>query len=339
VEKKRIKVQKILAPEEIKKKNFFLIVALVVLIICGTVLLLMVLFPKLFGLKDATQGTTVLSPGSAPAVASAIIVPANPTTETQLTVDYSGQGAEGAVLNFHFRWYVNDALVQDDASAVLDPSNFRKGNTVKVEVIPSDGSQTGKPYQAPEVVIGNRRPVISSVTLVPVNAPVNTLVKAGVVGEDPDGDAVSYIYQWGLNGKYVTEPVKENTFNTAGLHKNDQLYVTVTPSDRDSTGTPKSSDISIISNSAPKITSAPNYTIENGLYTYQVSATDPDGDQVTYSLLKAPSGMTIDRATGLIRWEVPKQVSEKQEIVVKIAVDDGDGGVSDQEYSLILNMQ
>jgi len=49
--------------------------------------------------------------------------------------------------------------------------------------------------------------------------------------------------------------------------------------------------------------------------------------------------MTIDRATGLIRWEVPKQVSEKQEIVVKIAVDDGDGGVSDQEYSLILNMQ
>jgi Putative Ig domain len=339
VEKKRIKVQKIQAPDIKKKKNLFLPVALVILILCGTVFLLMLLFPGIFGRGGGVQRTSVLPPGSAPAITSATIVPENPTTAAPLSANYDGQGPEGAALSYRFRWYVNDAVVQDGTSAILDPGNYKKGNRVKLEVIPSDGSQTGKPYETPEVVIGNRAPVISLVTLVPVDAPVNTLVTAEVTGEDPDGDPVSYTYQWGLNGKYVTEPQTENTFNTTGLHKKDKLYVTVTPSDGESTGDPTASDISILSNSAPKITSSPNYTIANGIYTYQVTAVDPDGDPVTYNLEKSPANMTIDRTTGLIQWEVPKQISEKQEIVIKIKAEDGDGGVTDQEYSLILNMQ
>jgi hypothetical protein len=339
VEKRRVKVQKIQTPDVTKKKNLFLPVALVILILCGTVFMLMLLFPRIFGRGGGVQGTSVLPPGSAPAIASAIIVPENPTTAAPLSVNYAGQGPEGAALSYRFRWYVNGSVVQDGTSAILDAGNFKKGNRVKLEVIPSNGIQSGKPYEAPEVVIGNRPPVISLVKLVPLNAPVNTVVTAEVAGEDPDGDPVSYTYQWGLNGKYVTETQTENTFNTTGLHKKDMLYVTVTPTDGENTGDPKASDISILSNSAPKITSAPNYTITNGIYTYQVTATDPDGDPVTYSLEKSPAGMTIDRTTGLIRWEVPKQISEKQEVLVKINADDGDGGVTDQEFSLILNMQ
>jgi hypothetical protein len=78
---------------------------------------------------------------------------------------------------------------------------------------------------------------------------------------------------------------------------------------------------------------------ENSVYTYQVTATDPDGDQLTYSLVTAPGGMTINPSTGLIRWELPKQVPEKQEITVKVAADDGDGGIAYQEYSLFLEMK
>jgi hypothetical protein len=339
VKTKRVKVQIIEASAVTKKKNLFLITAVVLLILCGTVFLFMLLFPRIFGLGSGSQGAAGLHRESAPAVASAVIVPDNPTTATPLSVNYSGQGPEGAALSYRFRWYVNGAAVQDGTLAFLDPENFKKGNRVKLEVIPSDGTQTGKPYEAPEVVIGNRPPVVSLVKLVPVNAPVNTVVTAEVTGEDPDGDPVSYTYQWGLNGKYVTDPQTENTFNTTGLHKNDKLYVTVTPSDGESTGEPTASDISILSDTAPKITSAPNFSITNGIYRYQVTAVDPDGDPVTYTLEKSPAGMTIDRTTGLIQWEVPNQISEKQEIVIKIKADDGDGGVTSQEYSLILNKQ
>jgi fibronectin type 3 domain-containing protein len=38
------------------------------------------------------------------------------------------------------------------------------------------------------------------------------------------------------------------------------------------------------------------------LYTYNVVATDADGDTLTYSLTSNPTGMTIDSSTGVINW-------------------------------------
>ncbi len=319
-----------------KNRNIIRIVVLGTLLLCGSVVLVMVLLMRMRGNQSGLQGMTVLTAGSAPVIVSAVIMPENPTTATQLSVNYAGQGQEGAVLSYRFRWYVNENLVQDDTSPMLDPANFKKGNRVRLDVIPIDASQSGVPYHGPEVVIGNRPPLVRSVTLVPVNAPVNTVVTAEVFGEDPDGDAVSYVYQWGVNGKYVTEPIQDNTFNTTGLRKKDKLYVTVSPSDGESRGEPKASDISILSNSAPVITSTPNYAIVNNMYTYQVSANDPDGDPLTYALVKAPPGMTINHAAGLISWQVPDTVTGKKEVMIKIAVDDGDGGTTNQEYSLFL---
>lgn len=50
------------------------------------------------------------------------------------------------------------------------------------------------------------------------------------------------------------------------------------------------------------ISSAPSYAYWGSPYTYQVRATDPDNDVLTYSLTQAPDGMTIDPVTGLIEW-------------------------------------
>ena len=56
-------------------------------------------------------------------------------------------------------------------------------------------------------------------------------------------------------------------------------------------------------NHAPSITSEPVTTVTvDELYTYDVNATDPDGDTLTYSLTTSPTGMTIDSATGVISW-------------------------------------
>ena len=46
--------------------------------------------------------------------------------------------------------------------------------------------------------------------------------------------------------------------------------------------------------------------------------------------------MTIDGSTGFIRWELPKEIAERQEVAIKISVDDGDGGTAYQEFSLSL---
>jgi len=56
-------------------------------------------------------------------------------------------------------------------------------------------------------------------------------------------------------------------------------------------------------NGAPVITSTPITTaIERAEYTYDVSATDPDGDVLTFSLIESPTGMSISSSSGLITW-------------------------------------
>ncbi len=59
----------------------------------------------------------------------------------------------------------------------------------------------------------------------------------------------------------------------------------------------------IVDNYAPVIASIAVTEAEVGiLYTYYVEANDPDGDTLTYSLIRNPSGMEIDKHTGVITW-------------------------------------
>jgi hypothetical protein len=141
-----------------------------------------------------------------------------------------------------------------------------------------------------------------------------------------------------VNGKAATEPQESNTFDTKGLRKKDMVFAVVTSTDRQLEGKPVDSEIVVLANSGPQITSTPPTDLADGVYLYQVAAKDPDGDKLTYSLLKSPQGMTINPSTGLIRWEPPKEVQAKTDIPINVSVDDGDGGKVSQEYSLTLEM-
>lgn len=56
-------------------------------------------------------------------------------------------------------------------------------------------------------------------------------------------------------------------------------------------------------NSSPVIGSNPVTTAKEGVvYTYDVEATDPNEDTLTYSLTVNPTGMTINSTTGVISW-------------------------------------
>ena len=57
-------------------------------------------------------------------------------------------------------------------------------------------------------------------------------------------------------------------------------------------------------NQAPIINSTPGFRadIENS-YSYQIIANDPDNDTLTYQLINAPGGMTINSNTGIVTWQ------------------------------------
>jgi hypothetical protein len=75
-------------------------------------------------------------------------------------------------------------------------------------------------------------------------------------------------------------------------------------------------------NDAPVITSSPVTEVVDGSpYSYDVQATDEDGDTLTYSLASAPAGMSINSTTGVISWN-PGQ-SNIGDRSISVVVSDG----------------
>jgi Putative Ig domain len=80
----------------------------------------------------------------------------------------------------------------------------------------------------------------------------------------------------------------------------------------------------------PQITLTPITAAQTTIpYSYQVVASDPQGNPLTYSLSAAPTGMTVS-GTGLVSW-TPNSVGT---FPVGITVNNGHGGNASQSYSI-----
>ena len=88
-----------------------------------------------------------------------------------------------------------------------------------------------------------------------------------------------------------------------------------------------------VNNVAPTITSTPVTSAQvNKAYTYDVDATDPGADILTFRLEIAPEGMGITSSLGNITW-TPKS-TQKGKINVTVNVTDGDGGFDKQSFTI-----
>lgn len=151
-----------------------------------------------------------------------------------------------------------------------------------------------------------------------------TIIEAQVEGKDDDGENVSYYYEWKKDNRVIDGEVL-NELDTKGFKKGDLITLYVTPFDGKEKGKTAWSTTVMIADHPPEITSTPPGGLSDGRYIYEVKATDVDGDKLTYSLEAAPPGMTIDAATGVIRWDLPEKGDLKPgSIYVKVVVSDGD---------------
>jgi hypothetical protein len=265
------------------------------------------------------------------------IVSPNPTSENPLSLQFATVSGESRPEFFTFKWYVDGTVVDGVSVNVLEPANFRKGSKVEAEVIPTDGKRRGAPFRTKAVIVKNAPPVATAASLRPVPAYAGDTISVAAEGTDRDGDAITFTVQWLVNGASVAGNA-QGQLNTAGLKKKDRISAMVIPFDGEESGAPFPTNYLVLSNQSPDITSVPPSILQNGTFIYQVVANDPDRDSVTFSLVAGPAGMTIDRRSGSIRWD-PPTVQSKQQITVKIAADDGDGGVTYQEFSINLEMR
>ena len=88
-------------------------------------------------------------------------------------------------------------------------------------------------------------------------------------------------------------------------------------------------------NLVPVIQTQPSLEVIGGQpYRYDLNATDPEQDSLTYKLVQSPNGMAIDPQTGVISWNTKN--SDVGNHNVKVEVNDGRGGVSEQSYTLVV---
>ncbi|MCK5217704.1 MAG: PKD domain-containing protein, partial [Methanosarcinales archaeon] len=158
-------------------------------------------------------------------------------------------------------------------------------------------------YEDITIVIDNtnRPPVLDEIG--DRTADENTLLEFTLTGTDPDGDGLTYS-TFNLPDGADFDPGTQTfswtpSFNQSGPHPDIQF----TLSDGDLTDQENITIVVNTTNTAPVLDPVGNRVAdENSLLEFTISATDPDGDGVTYSASDLPDGASFDLGTRTFSW-------------------------------------
>lgn len=306
-----------------RRKNCFLfsaaVLSTVLLASCGRV-------DEGKGAPKTLNGAPPAASGEVPAQGAGqgvlTVIPSIPTAVTDLQAVYSGKSVAAT-----YRWERNGAPMEGEDGDRLAKGKFAKGDEIKV-VSAVDGAR-----ESFSVVIGNSPPSVVKISFSPEYIGGGVDVTATVEGKDPDAeDAVTFDYQWIINGREAamqTDPVLRGDL----IKRGDTVALRVIPYDGTERGLAMTSLSVTAKNSLPTITSTPPKEFSARTYTYLVTAQDPDGDIVSFSLSRAPEGMKIS-AGGKIEWPLKQEYKGGYEVSVE--ADDGHGGKATQDFSITL---
>jgi RHS repeat-associated protein len=249
--------------------------------------------------------------------------------DTPLTVVLSGSDPEGQAVNFVIATPpANGALSGAAPNLTYTPATDFNGSD-RFSFTTSDGVGTSAPAQVSIVVTPvNDAPVADPITL---DAIAGTPIGITLSGQDVDGDTLGFAVTTLPAGGSLDGLPPDLTYTAdLGFAGVDQFTYVANDGALDSVPAVVTLNVTD-TNTAPVISSSPPTTASVGaLYSYQVVATDPDGDPLTYALAAAPTGMTIS-TSGLVEW-TPVAAGTFD---VTIEVADDRAGVTPQTFQLI----
>ncbi len=251
------------------------------------------------------------------------IGPSEATRNSTLTLILKGANYQEAKIE----WLVNGNPV--DTQSI--PNQFKTADTRKGDMVQAKLTIGEKEILSNAVMINNTPPELSKVKIMPETFKPGDRLYVDVSGSDIDGDDVTIKFEWTING----EPAGNESKMGKQVKRGDRIAVKITPFDGESYGDSIYLNREIL-NMPPVIAEDKEFTFDSNIYTYRIKASDPDGDDLTYSFKTAPDGMTID-SSGLITWSVPPDFNGKAPVTVSVS--DGNGGEATSDFNVEIHTE
>jgi hypothetical protein len=258
-----------------------------------------------------------------PEISSLTATPATVDSGDNATIQCTASDPDGDTLTYS--WIYAGGSISGTGSTVTwtAPATF---GIYTVTAIVRDGNG-GTATRSVSITVTNRNPQISSLTATPATVVTGGNSTIGCTASDPDGDALTY--SWIYTGGSISGSGNTVTWtapSTPGVY-------TVTVIVSDGKGGAVTRSISITTtNHNPQIsslTATPTTVVTGGNSTIRCTASDPDGDTLTYSWIYA--GGSISGSGNTVTWTAPSAFGM---YIVTAIVSDGKGGTATQSVSI-----
>ncbi len=261
------------------------------------------------------------------------IGPDRPDVTSQLEVAVDVKGVDPARCGYV--WSRNGEPIAGQTTSMLPPSVFRKDDLVAVVATLPPAADGGPRQLRAEVRIGNAPPRVASARVAISATTAGNVLQAELDSSDPDGDPLTNSYRWFENGREV-DGANASSIQLASASRGGRWAVEVVVNDGANASEPRRSSEFVLDNRPPAFTSQPPAVLPaDGVYRYQATASDPDGDPVRFELAEGPAGMSVS-SSGAIEWRFPTDPLRAKSFHIVLRVTDAKGGEAKQTIDLAL---
>ena len=251
------------------------------------------------------------------------------------TISYSLTGADAALFNIDSATGVVTFITAPDREA---PGDANGDNIYEVNLVVSDGVNTD--VQAVSITVDNVNEAPAITSSASASVAENQTTAIDVNATDPEGQALTYtlsgadaaLFNIDANTGEVTFIAAPDFESPADANGDNDYEITVTASD----GSAQSSQnitvtVTNQNDNNPSITSAAAFNVdENQTAAFTGTATDADGDTISYSLTGADAALfNIDSATGVVTFitapdfEAPADADGDNDYQINLVASDG----------------
>lgn len=203
----------------------------------------------------AVQSNVVTIDNSAPVMSTVTLSPSSPGTEDIITATATATDADSDTVSYSYDWYVGGSYAVTTASNTLSGLvYFDRGDTVEVEVTPTDGTDFGSPLSSSAVTVANtlpEAPVLGFSPSEPEQGIDDIVCDVDTAAYDADGDTVSYSFSWTVDGAAFTGTATTTTYTGDTIAAADTVdgfdwVCSATPNDGYGNGTTGSAAVTVV---------------------------------------------------------------------------------------------